>query len=122
MTGPVVELQQSPEFIQTGTTIEMKESEADSDYWEISGLVDDQYVKVDTNIYINMISDGCVTCYEAFTVTKDSADCGYQLYIPKNNIASEDVGVEILIESDGVIQKVATQEINMNELRIANEG
>lgn len=107
MTGPVVEVDIPEQLIETETTIEMQSSEVNADYWEITGLVTADYMECDTRVYVAVIAGEETTCYEAFTVTKESADNGYKLYIPKKNIITNDIQIEVMVHNEN-IQKVAS--------------
>lgn len=107
MTGLIADVDVPEQWAETKTTVEFKSAEADADYWEVVGMVDADYIEADNRIYVAMTSGETVTCYEAFTVTQDKADNGYQLYIPKKDVTADDIQLDILVEND-TVQKVAS--------------
>lgn len=120
MTGPVVTIEAQAEAVETSTEIVMAESEYDTAYWEIKGQIDSAYMKPDMKIYVHMEVGETITDYEAFTVTTSDSDNGYLLYIPKKQLMEEDIRLEILTESDGKLQSVATKQFQRSELVISN--
>ena len=114
MTGPLVSLESKADKVSTGTTLHMAESEYNTAYWEISGMVDEKYIKADTDIYINVTVNGETKTYEAYSTTQEGSDNGYLLYIAKKQIPSEEVWVEILLETKGAVQSVASGNFNVS--------
>lgn len=114
MTGPLVSLESKADKVSTGTTLYMAESEYNTAYWEISGMVDEKYIKTDTDIYINVTVNGETKTYEAYSTTKEGSDNGYLLYIAKKQIPSDEVWVEILLQTKGAVQSVAAGKFNVS--------
>ncbi len=107
MAGLVVDVNVPEQLIETQTTVEFKTAEADVDYWEVTGIVDEDYIQRDSRVYVVILTGEEVLCYEAFTVTEDDVDNGYKLYIPKSNVMTDDIQLAVLVQNKD-IQKVAS--------------
>ncbi|MGN0155240.1 MAG: hypothetical protein ACI4A3_12385 [Lachnospiraceae bacterium] len=116
MTGPVIEIGNPEQILDTDTTLEIKECESDTGYWEISGMVDENNIHEDSRICINLILDGNVVSYEAFTVTTDEKDNGYKLFVPKKNLSADNIQVEVLTAEGENVQQVLSTEINKEDM------
>lgn len=87
----------------THKTWSLHRSEYDTAYWELRGTLEGVY-GLDTRIYIRITDSDESHTYEAFTVTSDETDYGYLLYLAKDQLPEKEVLVEILTQTDGVLQ------------------
>lgn len=95
--------------------IHMEESMDDTEYWVVSGELDEQVMELDDRIYIRLINhkyyssdsneEEISKTYEAFTTTTDSSDYGYLLYIPKNELQSMGVLGDVIVTVDVIAGK-----------------
>ncbi|MCM1179188.1 MAG: hypothetical protein NC347_02945 [Clostridium sp.] len=112
VTGRAVELEDKAEKADTRTVLQMQESQYDTSYWEISGVVDEAYMKADTNIYIRMTANGETSTYVPFFTTVRDSDYGYLLYLPKAQLMADTLHIEVLTETDGKLQSVAEKDFD----------
>ncbi len=101
MTGPPAVLSGKQKEKQTDTTVQLKESEYDMSYLEISGMLDPGYVKQNTNVYISVQYADKEQTYEAFTVSAEGSDNGFLLYLPADAISEESVELCVITEMQG---------------------
>lgn len=106
MTGLPAKLGGKPEEKPTDTTVQLKESEYDMSYLEISGMLDSGYVKQNTNVYISVQYADKEQTYEAFTVSGEDSDNGYLLYLPADAISEESVELCVITETQGKLTAV----------------
>lgn len=106
MTGIPTSLKEEPEEKQTDTSVRLKEAEYDMSYLEISGTLDFEYVKPDTNVYVSVKCADKEQTYEAFTVSEEASDNGYLLYVPRDSISEEAVEVCVITETEGRLTAV----------------
>lgn len=122
MTGPVVSVESKAASVDTNTVLTVEESEYDASYWEISGVIDEEYVLADTKVYVNIIVNDENTTYEAFTTTKDDSDNGYLLYLSKELLPSSSVQMEVLTETGGELQSVKSESFDISQIEMLNEN
>lgn len=96
MTGIPVKLEGAPEEKETKTTLRLKESEYDLSYLEISGTLDEEYAKADTDIYVSVKCGDDEQVYEAFTVAEGDSAYGYLCYLPKASATSDTLEVCVM--------------------------
>lgn len=116
MAGLPIKIKEEPRTADTDTTLYLRESEYDMSYWEIGGILDEKYVKNDTNVYVTVrCGDYDQTC-EAFTVTKKESDKesdnGYLLYVPKVSATADSFEVCVMAETKGNIIAVKKETFN----------
>jgi len=80
----------------TASTISVQRSELDLDYMEIKGHVEQSEMKNDDSIYVSVKVDDNETIYEAFTISDDTSDYGYLLYLPVSAMEDKTVEVSVL--------------------------
>lgn len=122
MTGPIVTLEDEVTNAETNTSLNLIESEYDTSYWEISGVLDEKYVSTNTKVYINVTTNDETTTYEAFTISTENSDNGYLLYIPKEMLSSNSVQIEVLTENDNQLQNVEARSFDVSQIEIRNEN
>lgn len=106
MAGLSLKLKEKPEEKETGTTLQTEKSEYDMSYLEIRGILDPEYVKKDTNVYVSVQCSDTVQTYEAFTVSEGASDNGYLLYLPVESITEDSFDVCIMTETKGKLTTV----------------
>lgn len=114
MTGIQVETRSAAETVTTKTTLEIKSSEYNTDYWQIEGEIDEDYVAPDLTVYVKLTNGEYSDTYEAFTVSKEDSDWGYLLYLPKNEVLPGKTEVLILTKAGGQIRQVQKQICDMS--------
>lgn len=95
--------------------IHIKESMDDTEYWVVSGELDEEAMGAGDRIYIRLTNhkyyssdsneEGVTKTYEAFTTTADSSDYGYLLYIPKSELQSMGVLGDVIVTVDVIAGK-----------------
>lgn len=110
MTGLPAELKEPAEEKETDTTLHVGESEYDTSYLQAGGLLDPEYVRKDTNVYVSIRYADKVQTYEAFTTSDEDSDNGYLLYLPKELIEENAVEICVLTETEGKITAVKREE------------
>lgn len=115
MTGPEVSFEQNEGVAQADVSLELKESEYNTSYWEIRGVLDEGF-PVDTRVYARITQNEEMKTYEAFTISDDTTDYGYLLYIAKNQIISGPVQIDLLLETDGSLNCVKTVSLDLNDV------
>lgn len=115
MTGPLITLDKEIEMTETDVTLALQESEYDTAYWEIRGVVPDT-LPLETKVYIQITQNEQTATYEAFTISDDTTDYGYLLYVAKDNLASGDVQIDVLTDAGGILQCVKTSMFDTSQL------
>lgn len=109
--------------------IRIQESMDDTEYWVVSGVLDEETIEPEERIYIRLTNHkyyssdsnekGVTKTYEAFTTTTDSSDYGYLLYITKDELQSSGVlgdvivTVDVIAGKDDVFRLVKTKDISL---------
>ncbi len=101
MTGLSARIKDELQEKDTDTTVSVKGSDYDMSYLEIGGMLDDEYVKKDTNVYVTVQCADKVQTYEAFTVSKEDSDNGYLLYLPKDSLSEDWLDVSVITKTKG---------------------
>ncbi len=101
MTGLPVKLEEQPEVKETKTTFSAGESEYDMSYLKLGGVLDPEYVKKDTNVFMSVACAGQEQSYEAFTVSDETTDNGYLLYLSRELISGDSLEVSVITETEG---------------------
>lgn len=107
--GAATKLKKRREILETGTSLEMKESENDRSFLEISGVLDPKLGKADTEIYITLRQGTKETAYRPLYVTDGESDYGYKLYLPKEKIQSSEIRLDVIVSSGGKLQQVKSR-------------
>ena len=115
MAGLEIELEKEAKTITSNTSLKMEESIHDVNYWKISGVLDQPFCTEDAQVYVK-VKDGQQKVYEAFFVTTDQSDYGYQLYLLKDRMQSDTIELEIIVESAGVLKTVQSAKIDTRTL------
>lgn len=110
--GKTEDLEGNIETVDTKTSMEIKESENDRSFLEISGILDNRFGKTDTEIYVNVKDDKDQTAYRTLYVTGAGSDYGYKLYFPKEKIRSTEILLEVIIKNGGKLQKVSSVKLD----------
>lgn len=115
MEGVEIEAGKEAKTITSNTSLKVEESENDANYWMISGALDKPLCAEDARVYVR-VDDGQSKTYEAFSVTTDETDYGYRLYLRKDRLQSDTAEIEIVVESEGVLQAVKSAKIDVRTL------
>jgi len=109
MEGLPIDLGQKIETVPSDTTLEITESETNTSYWEISGVLEDSLCTEDVQTYVR-VTDGTVqNTYHAFSVTTPESDYGFKLYLPKEKVPGNSATFDIIVEKDGVFQIIKSE-------------
>ncbi|MDE6435505.1 MAG: hypothetical protein K2L07_14925 [Lachnospiraceae bacterium] len=92
--------------VTTKTTLEMKESEYNVDYWQIAGSMDEEYMSEDSPVYVKLTNGDYQKIYEAFTVSLEDSDWGYLLYLAKDEVLPGKMEVSVLTGTDKSLLQV----------------
>ena len=104
------------------TTLSCTESMLLPTYRILSGSIDESMIEKDTNVYVQVTDGDKTTLYEAYTTScaGDEAgiwkDNGYLLYLDSEEILSDEIGVMVLTEKDGVFTVVGETACAMTEV------
>lgn len=109
---PVTEIAGKMESVETKTSLKIMESENNASYWEISGVLEDFVCKKDTQIYVQVTVGEEQNIYETLSVTNEETDYGYRLYLPKEKISGDKVGLEVIVENGKKYQIVKSVQID----------
>lgn len=123
MRGPEIDIlpDDAVENIKKNSvSVNIAECMEDTDYMVISGEIDASLVDRDGPIYVGVLEDGASASevyYEAFTVTTETSDYGYRLYLPKEDMISlgimtgDAVRIDIIVGNDDKIELVGQQTV-----------
>ncbi len=113
MTGPLVKLEKQVDRRDSRTTLDMAQSEYNAGYWTFSGILDESLVKPDSDIYIRVTAGDETDTYAAFSISSESSDNGYLLYVQKEQLPFNRVAAEILVETGDKLISVAREEFEV---------
>lgn len=106
LEGAVVGLGEDAEMVKSDTSLNIQESENDSSYLEVSGILDRQFCSADVEIYIRIRDDREQTVYKAFHVADEKSDYGYKLYLSREKLSTKETIFEVVIKNGGKLQTV----------------
>lgn len=110
MEGSVVDNMAVPER-KTETTLETKQ---DGAYLVVSGTVDEECMTDDTDIYI-AVSDSnrqrTVTYETFYTLKKDGNGNGYQMYLRRDSLPSDDIHINVIVSGKNAQWVVQSKDI-----------
>lgn len=101
-------------------SVKAETSQVNMQYISITGCVDSRLCK-DNSEFIVLVKDkdGKERAFEAFTISNDKSDCGFQAYIPAEYLDQDSVDVRVIIKNDNEYlseseKKTNIQQINFN--------
>ncbi|MCM1297036.1 MAG: hypothetical protein NC311_15970 [Muribaculaceae bacterium] len=95
------------ERMETDTKIDISPLEYDSNYYKISGNVDEKLLENETDIIVRLND----TCYEAYHTGENT----YELYIKKDTIVSQPLELEVLLRDSENCRSVQIKNIDEGE-------
>ena len=100
-------------------TVDAKISEVNMQYVNVSGSVDKELCKDNSEIIV-LVKDnnGVQRAFEAFTTSNDKTDYGYQAYIPAEYMNPDSVDVSIVIKNGSEYLKTATKTTDIQQADI----
>lgn len=107
------------EKVKTETTLNVNQSDLQTSYLCLSGQIDEAYQDVQTNVYIEIISNGKSELYEAYTVSDpySGKDNGFMMYLAADQISGSTFQASVFAElSDGTIKRVLDETLNLDEM------
>lgn len=113
MTGPLVNLEKQVEKMDSRTTLDMEQSEYNAGYWAFSGILDESLVKPDSDIYIRVTAEDETDTYAAFSISSESSDNGYLLYVQKEQLPFNRVAAEVLVKTGDKLIRAAREEFEV---------
>ena len=114
LTGPTVTLDSEVSQLQTDTTLDIQETDSNTAYWSIYGELAKDCQEDNVKVYIGITQDGSQKVYEAFTVTKETSDYGYLLYMPKEMLFGE-VTFEVFTVTEDAVCSVHKEVITIED-------
>ncbi len=120
MQGIETVLESVPDTAVTNATCNVAESESAMTYISVNGILED--TEDLTNVYIRLGANGVEETYEAFLVTTEESDYGYQLYLSKTSVAEAFAGAESSVDLEVITQAgenlsvVYTDTVDFSEL------
>lgn len=111
---PVTEIDGEAEKAESDTSLNMKESENNADYWEISGTLAPSVCKEDVQIYVRITHGEEQNIYETLSVTNENTDYGYRLYLPKEKFSEDKIELEVIVGSEAEYKSVQAVEFDVD--------
>lgn len=111
---PVTEIDGEAEKAESDTSLNMKESENNADYWEISGTLAPSVCKEDVQIYVRITHGEEQNIYETLSVTNENTDYGYRLYLPKEKFSEDKIELEVIVGSEAEHKSVQAVEFDVD--------
>lgn len=102
---------------KTGTLIEISESRYDTDYIEVSGILDSAFCTQNVNIYVRTTDNNEQNVYETFYVSDNKTDYRYRMEIPKEKINGSNIRFEVVVESGGKFQVIKSVTLDHDAIR-----
>lgn len=117
MQAPTVQLPETDNF-ETAATLEVK---AEGGYYSVSGVVDSQYCSDDSSIYVLFSNEqgksvGYIPFYLSFNDNGSVNDWGYKMYLNKQSIPADTYTVDVIIETEEEIKKVASEQTDLTNI------
>lgn len=103
--------------VENGATAEAFLSDQRPDYLCITGQIDEELLDTETNVYLEITSDGTSNVYEAYTVTDPETgdDNGYLMYLNTERIPEGVFQIRVFTENaEGDMSMVLDQEIDVS--------
>ncbi|MCM1157391.1 MAG: hypothetical protein NC300_04315 [Bacteroidales bacterium] len=99
-----VTLEKEAVEVETNTSLEIAESERNTAFWEINGVLDEEVLDEESRVYVRVAENE--KAYAAFRITTADAKQAYRLYLPQEKLRHGNVTVEVLVETGENIQSV----------------
>lgn len=113
MEAVEAELSSELETLDTDTTLQIAESENDSDYFKISGRLAEAVCAEEVRILLQVTDGGEQKAYEAFCVTDGESDYGYCLYLKKDTLVEKNLTFAVVCQNGAVQQMVYEQQMSL---------
>lgn len=119
MEAPEVSLDGELKEKLDGTSLQKEISGYDASFWTFSGILDES-IKDSSNVYLRLTIGDESRTYEAFTITMEESDYGYQLYLPvevTQKGASEGekrLKADVIAKKNGEYFVVHSEELEIN--------
>lgn len=117
MTGLEVTLGQTEEE-ETETTVQMQSSQTNALYNEICGAIEEACVEENSRVYVRIVQEHSEKTYEAFTVSNETTDYGYLLYLPKADLEDGGLTVYVYVQNGDRAVCVQSQDFTIQENEI----
>ncbi len=112
MPGMEVILESEATVAETCATCEVTAAENDASYVSISGVLDEIEGKTLTNVYVRIGTGDAAQTLEAFLLSSEETDYGYQVYLKKQDVMDrfsdvwDDVSVEVMAKTESGLYAV----------------
>lgn len=106
MEGLEVTLEKEAVEVETDTSLEIAESEQNTAFWEINGVLDKTVLNEESQVYVRVTENENEKAYAAFRITTADEEQAYRLYLPQEKLLHGNVTVEVLVETGENIQSV----------------
>lgn len=113
MEGPQTDVILAPEA-KTDTVLE---THAEGSYLTVTGQIDEDYMKDNTEILVSIRDNGTLDTrtYQAFyTMTDDGGGNGYQLYLKGGSVPSGNIHISVIVQNEEQSAIVASKDITWN--------
>lgn len=114
MPGLAVQLQNAKE-VSTNGTLDLQSSDVNVLYYEVAGIIDDNFADVDSNVYVCISQEESDAVYEAFTVADEASDYGYLLYLPKSEVHEGVLTASVYVQKGEELFCVQSQDFTIEE-------
>ncbi len=122
MPGIATQLSEPVFYSPNNTTCLVEESGYVTAYLSISGTLDEDSADSVSDVYIRLITGDADRTLKAFMVSTEDTDCGYLVYVPKDDIINffgDDVNtvqLQVITKSDEGLNAVYTVTENFSDL------
>ncbi len=121
MPGIAAELPAESVASESRATCTVESSMNDMTYASISGVLDETWSEPLTNVYVRLHSGDTEKTVEAFLVSNEESDYGYQVYLPKQDLletfadACDNVKVEVFAKTENGVYTVYEETMDFTE-------
>ena len=108
--------------IITETTVNASEAMENMMFWRLDGTVEPGLMDERSRVFLKVtLDDGFSFVREAFTVSGDSGDSGFVMYLSKDSVWGEQATAEVIVAIGGLYTVVGSTEIYWSEIPPAFE-
>lgn len=114
MPGLAVELGNAKD-VSADCTLDLHSSEVNVLYYEVAGIIDENFADVDSDIYVRIRQGASDVAYEAFTVADEESDYGYLLYLPRSEVDEGALTASVYVQKGGELLCIQSQDFWIEE-------
>lgn len=118
-SAPIMEpLPMEPVFVPEAESSSILETEKQGSYLLIQGIIDENYMQENTEIYISVRDSATLETrmYPAFYIQSTEGDGnGYQLYVNGSSLPEGNVHISVIVKNDTGTTSVVAQDMEWNQ-------